>query len=374
MNEQRWLARSERWLRILLRLYPVDFRDEMGDAVVNTYRERCRTALRTGGRLSLTPRVAACALGLAAQRPGRARAAGGLLAAQRQLGARPGDRDAASRARAAVHGGDGRHADNGPRRLRGRLHRGAEGADRADAVREPGRPVLRVAGLRKDLRPEARLARRDRRRRAAEGGGRDRGRGGSPATADRCCPLREGTDPTEIAATIATPNLFDLLGVRPAMGRGFPPTKSVLPRSGDRPDARTVEPAGRGSLDGRAHRVADRAAVHRDWRDAPRLRLRAEREPWPTGAAADAYTTFSLNLAETNPSGGSYRGADSCAPGTPPETVTAAVGAVGRAIDARDFKNRGLKLYPLGSNPISSPASAPRCWFWVLPASSWCSC
>ena len=54
MNEQRWLARSERWLRILLRLYPVDFRDEMGDAVVNTYRERCRTALRTGGRLSLT--------------------------------------------------------------------------------------------------------------------------------------------------------------------------------------------------------------------------------------------------------------------------------------------------------------------------------
>ena len=54
MNEQRWLARSERWLRILLRLYPVDFRDEMGDAVVNTYRERCRTALRSSGRLSLT--------------------------------------------------------------------------------------------------------------------------------------------------------------------------------------------------------------------------------------------------------------------------------------------------------------------------------
>jgi hypothetical protein len=53
MNEQPWLKRSERWLRILLRLYPVDFRDEMGDAVVNTYRERCRTALRTRGTLGL---------------------------------------------------------------------------------------------------------------------------------------------------------------------------------------------------------------------------------------------------------------------------------------------------------------------------------
>ena len=30
------LKMSERWFRILLRLYPVDFRDEMGDAVVET--------------------------------------------------------------------------------------------------------------------------------------------------------------------------------------------------------------------------------------------------------------------------------------------------------------------------------------------------
>ena len=53
MNEQRWLERSERWLRILLRLYPVDFRDEMGEAVVNTYRERCHNTLRTRGALAL---------------------------------------------------------------------------------------------------------------------------------------------------------------------------------------------------------------------------------------------------------------------------------------------------------------------------------
>lgn len=37
--------------------------------------------------------------------------------------------------------------------------------------------------------------------------------------------------------------------------------------------------------------------------------------------------------------------------GTPPQTVAAAVDAVGRAVDARDFKSRGLKLYPIGLKP-----------------------
>ena len=40
---------SERWLRLLLRLYPADFRDEMGEALVETYRDRCRAAARDGG-------------------------------------------------------------------------------------------------------------------------------------------------------------------------------------------------------------------------------------------------------------------------------------------------------------------------------------
>jgi hypothetical protein len=33
---------SERWFRLLLRLYPSDFRDEMGQALVETYLERSR--------------------------------------------------------------------------------------------------------------------------------------------------------------------------------------------------------------------------------------------------------------------------------------------------------------------------------------------
>ena len=33
--------------------------------------------------------------------------------------------------------------------------------------------------------------------------------------------IREGTDPSEIAVTVATPNVFEMLGVTPALGRGF---------------------------------------------------------------------------------------------------------------------------------------------------------
>ena len=44
---------SDRWLRLLLRLYPVDFRDEMGEALLETYRDRCRAAVHDGGIAAL---------------------------------------------------------------------------------------------------------------------------------------------------------------------------------------------------------------------------------------------------------------------------------------------------------------------------------
>jgi hypothetical protein len=40
---------SERWFRLLQRLYPPDFRDDMGVAVVDTYRDRARAALNRSG-------------------------------------------------------------------------------------------------------------------------------------------------------------------------------------------------------------------------------------------------------------------------------------------------------------------------------------
>ena len=44
MKSARWMNISERWFRLLLRLYPPDFRDELGESLVETYRD-----LLTGG-------------------------------------------------------------------------------------------------------------------------------------------------------------------------------------------------------------------------------------------------------------------------------------------------------------------------------------
>ncbi|HYO84800.1 MAG TPA: hypothetical protein VES20_25585, partial [Bryobacteraceae bacterium] len=40
---------SERWFRLLGRLYPEDFREEMGTALVETYMDRAHVALSNGG-------------------------------------------------------------------------------------------------------------------------------------------------------------------------------------------------------------------------------------------------------------------------------------------------------------------------------------
>src|SRR5262245_57614739 len=55
MIADRLVGLSDRWFRLLQRLYPPDFREPMGDAVVETYRDRAHDALRRGGiaRLAL---------------------------------------------------------------------------------------------------------------------------------------------------------------------------------------------------------------------------------------------------------------------------------------------------------------------------------
>ncbi|HJZ97373.1 MAG TPA: hypothetical protein VKE70_12765, partial [Candidatus Solibacter sp.] len=53
MNRSRLLEVSERWFCLLERLYPPDFRDEMGDAATEGYMDGARDALRHGG----TPRL-----------------------------------------------------------------------------------------------------------------------------------------------------------------------------------------------------------------------------------------------------------------------------------------------------------------------------
>jgi putative ABC transport system permease protein len=66
---------------------------------------------------------------------------------------------------------------------------------------------------------------------------------------------------------------------------------------------------------------------------------------------ADAYTTLNVNLAETDPRGGSFGGLVRARRGTSPQAVASAVDAIGRGIDVRDFQGRGLRLYPVGLKP-----------------------
>src|SRR5690606_18099728 len=44
---------SDRWFRLLVRLYPADFRDEMGGSVVEAYRDRARGARARRGALGV---------------------------------------------------------------------------------------------------------------------------------------------------------------------------------------------------------------------------------------------------------------------------------------------------------------------------------
>jgi len=53
MTRNRMLNMSERWFRFLQRLYPPDFRDEMGNAVVEAYMDRTRDALTNSGKIHL---------------------------------------------------------------------------------------------------------------------------------------------------------------------------------------------------------------------------------------------------------------------------------------------------------------------------------
>src|SRR5262249_58506549 len=46
---------SERWFTLLQRLYPPDFRDEMGNVLVEAYMDRAREALKTRGPIRLVP-------------------------------------------------------------------------------------------------------------------------------------------------------------------------------------------------------------------------------------------------------------------------------------------------------------------------------
>ena len=347
MNDGPLLKASRRWFELLQRLYPPDFRDEMGAALVEAYMDRARALLQDGRRARLAMlwlRALADSLfnGLAERvRPAVSWRRNGAWGRDIEL--------VGSRLlRAPVFAlttigtlavGLGMFAvvytvaqrvlidpmpyessedlyyvwrDYGPITD---LKRGAVGGRDIAELQKAGSVIEDAAGLQRFL-------------------------GGIFA-------VREGAEPMEIAVTRASPNLFELLGVTPALGRGFAPdevgpgreqvmvlTHKLWNRLGAAPDIVGTDVR----LQGRPFTVIGVLPP-----DFTFVRNEAGGPPAPV----DAFIPFAVHLADTG-TNGAYVGLIRARRGSSPEAVTAAVEAVARVIDARDFDGRGLKLYPVG--------------------------
>jgi putative ABC transport system permease protein len=150
---------------------------------------------------------------------------------------------------------------------------------------------------------------------------------------------------------VTSPNLFELLGAEPVLGRGFarneggpgrPPVIVLTHGLWNRLGADPTIVGSQVRLNGEPYTVIGVMAPSFAF-----VRNASLGPPQP----ADAFTTLNVNLAETNPGAGSYAGLIRGRRGASPEAVAAAVDAVGRAVDERDFKSRGLKLYAVGLKP-----------------------
>ena len=355
MTRNRMLNLSERWFRLLRRLYPPDFRDEMGAAVVEAYMDRACDALKTGGRIRLIALwVRAFADSLRNGAAERARPA----ALWRRAGNWGRDIELVRRrlVRSPIFAattigtltvGLGMFAvvyttvqkvliDPMPYKDPGDLYyvwrdygsiadvqRGSLAGTDIVELQKTNAVIEDAAGLQPFL-------------------------GGIFA-------LREGAEPIEIAVTWTSPNLFKLLGVSPAMGRSFAPNEIAPPYTPE------IGPAP-GQVIILTHHLwkrlgADPGIVGMD--------VRLQGRPFTVIGVAPPDFTFVRNdaaappqrvdayipirdLARTDPRDGGYAGIIRARHGASPEAVAAAVNAVGRAIDARDFNGRGLKLYPVG--------------------------
>ena len=347
MSEAHWLRWSAAWTRLLLRLYPAHFREEMGEEVVEAYRDRARSALDRGGvpaLLGVWLRALADSVrnGLGERlRPSIAwRRMGNwgrdselvvrrLVRAPLFVASMVGTLTIGLGAFAVVYAVvDKVLIEPLPYEASEDLYfvwreygwfdldRGALAGTDIAALGEAGGVVAGAAGL-------------------------DQGTATLAADA--------GGEPQEVAVMISSPDLFPLLGVRPALGRGFAPSE-VGP---GRPPVVVL-----GHDLWRTRFGGDPGIVGREIRlnEAPHTVLGVMGPDFrfvhsaSLGSAegADLYTTFDENLAETNPGAGSYSAVVRARPGTPPEALAAAVGGVGRMIDERDFQGKGVKLWSVG--------------------------
>lgn len=350
MNDARWLRFSERWFRILLHLYPPDFREEMGDALVEAYIDRVRDVLANTSRIHLVT------LWLRA------------LTDSLRNGSAEKARPAAAWRRSGNWGRDielvTRRLTRSPIFAASTIGTLTVGLGMFAFVFTVVQRVLidpmpyKDAGdlyyVWRDYGPIADVPR-------GSLSGTDivelqkaseviEGAAGLQPMLGGIFSLREGAEPLEIAVTQASPNLFQLLGVSPALGRGFTAEETGLGLGRGHVIVLThhlwnrlgANPAIVGTevrLQGRPHTVVgvlprDFAFVRND-AAAPPQRV-------------DAYIPLEMHLAAANTRTGGYAGLIRARRGSSTKVVAEAVEAVGRTINARDFGGRGLRLYPVG--------------------------
>ena len=348
MSETSRTPASERWVRTLLRLYPRDFREEMGESFVEAYLDRCTTAASRGSFPLATVWLRALGDSLingvgerlnpvVAWRRNGNWGRDGELALRRiirspvfalstiatltvGLGAFAVVTTVIDRILIAplpysrpndlyfVWRDYGKVID---------LKRGWVSGPDVAALDTVGGPISGAVGLRREQRTMS-----------IEG---DQGM------------------PEEAGIMVTSPKLFDLLGAHPIIGRGFDAKEVGEKRTplmvlgydlwqrrfGGKPSALGAHV----TLNGVTFTVI--GVMGQDFRFVRHTSLGAPE-------AADAYITFPYDLATRSANNGAFAALIRARAGASREQVSSAVSSVGRSIDERFFSKKGIGLYPVG--------------------------
>ncbi|HEX7081554.1 MAG TPA: ADOP family duplicated permease [Gammaproteobacteria bacterium] len=352
MRRDRLLHVSDAWFRLLLRLYPPDFRDEMGEALVETYRDRASEALDHGSAAA-----------------SRLRLAGVWLAALwDSLRNGPGERlhPAVSWRR----GGDwGRDLERVGRRFRrspvfvaatlGTLTVGlgafAVVYTAVDKVLIEPLPYSNPDDLYFVWRDDTAYSDGDRNGLSGPDIVELQQAGGVIEDAAalrvelRTLSASGETNPPDLTTMLVSPNLFDLLGVAPALGRGFAPEEA----GPDRPPVIVLNDALWRRLGGDPAIIGAEVELSEERYTVvgvmpPDFRLAGQAWWAASPRRADLYVPFDFDLADEDPGDGDFTGLIRARRGSSPEAVAAAVDGVGRLLDERHNQSRGRRYYPTG--------------------------
>lgn len=170
-----------------------------------------------------------------------------------------------------------------------------------------------------------------------------------PQSVTLMMPNDQNARPREVRLMMVSPELFPLLGVQPALGRVFrdDETGPNAPRQVVLSHEMWTTLGRDSALVGKPIRLEGQPAtvigvMPRNFRF---VRQTGERIP----ERADMYATLPMNLAETNPGAGMFGTMVRKRDGVTQEAFLAAVASVGAAVDRDVMKSRGMKLYAVNA-------------------------